>query len=193
MCRAGKTHKHKNIITVLTKTATQETINCSIPEEIQVKKKETRQTLFIDWIFSLCKVLGRNIAEHNSSVLVLFKSHQKLFTWMMIRHQKPSSSLRTEDYHILFEQIPSSISVFMIVYVVLVIHNRDFSTSLQKYIKQMQQIIHKNSSHLHFQRFRIKLELAKRKKKKEKELSISWKINPKNIPLNSSWSAYMQW
>lgn len=24
---------------------------------------------------------------------------------MMIRHQKPSSSLRTEDYHILFEQI----------------------------------------------------------------------------------------
>lgn len=107
MCRAGKTHKHKNIITVhvLTKTATQETINCSIPEEIQVKKKETRQTLFIDWIFSLCKVLGRNIAEHNSSVLVLFKSHQKLFTWMMIRHQKPSSSLRTADYHILFEQI----------------------------------------------------------------------------------------
>lgn len=42
MCRAGKTHKHKNIITVhvLTKTATQETINCSIPEEIQVKKKK---------------------------------------------------------------------------------------------------------------------------------------------------------
>lgn len=40
MCRAGKTHKHKKIITVLTKTATQETINCSIPEEIQVKKNK---------------------------------------------------------------------------------------------------------------------------------------------------------
>lgn len=43
MCRGGKTHKHKKIITVLTKTATQETINCSIPEEIQVTKKKKKK------------------------------------------------------------------------------------------------------------------------------------------------------
>lgn len=140
MCRGGKTHKHKKIITVLTKTATQETINCSIPEEIQVtkkKKKETRQTLFIDWIFSLCKVLGRNIAEHTSTVLVLFKSHQKLFTQIMIRHQKPSSSLRTTDYHILFERIlPINFSIYDCI-CDAGHNNRDFSTSLKKYIKQM--------------------------------------------------------
>lgn len=43
MCRGGKTHKHKKIITVFTKTATQETINCSIPEEIQVTKKKKKK------------------------------------------------------------------------------------------------------------------------------------------------------